>query len=227
MQNRSMFTLLKSFWLYFQPAPVAKKPKVAPATEALPAETEQQTEETVQSDRKPAKRRQDPRQDLGDNCYQLAFHEARNSWELVPAQTMLNALEERGRSMAMAVYRALSEGKQLRMAAHLKSKQSKVAKYADGCSRANADLRNCKQQEAKLGPSEPCPKLASLLVYATTFGLTISIAPTLHDLFTGLDPFMKWLAGGVSGWGISYLIVHGMLPAIPETITEEENETNE
>jgi hypothetical protein len=40
----------------------------------------------------------------------------------------------------------------------------------------------------------------------------MSLSPTLHDLLTGFDPYMKWIVGIATAAGISIAILHGLLP---------------
>ena len=154
----------------------------------------------------------DPRAELEADCYKTGFQVARKSWELEPNEQTRQALETKATAMGLARYLPPSETEEERKAKSYEKLEAELKKREAGRDRARAVAQSARRVLAALGPAQPRPAISALLRHAATLGLTISIAPTLHDLAIGLDPFLKWLVGGLSAWGLSLLVVHGLLP---------------
>jgi len=169
----------------------------------------------------------DPRLYLEAQCHRLAFQAARKSWELVPDEPTQKALEAKGVALAQSMHRPHSERNDQRKLEKFKGLHDERTKRIAGRDRAKAVSQARDQDLAALGAGRRYPSIPTILRHAATLGLAISIAPTLRDLFVGLDPFMKWLAGGACAWGVSLLIIQGMLPieASPQQPREEAHQS--
>src|SRR5690606_15326179 len=132
-------------------------------------------------------------------------------------------LEAEASAKALSTCRPRSESGERLKLQKLQALETELKKRTAAQDRAKAVAQLSHRELAKLGARKSYPAMPPVLIHAATLGLAISVAPTLHDLFTGLDPFLKWLAGGACAWGVSLLIIHGILPTsqAPNSTTDE------
>jgi|GEM_PF-1734298 len=211
-----MYASLENVWRpwrdFFQGSP-----KSADAESKRPVQkTESPT--TSPTSAEPAERKtkpkahSDPRVELERRSYKSGFRFSTKSGELEANRETEQSLIQKATGDALTIVRSSSEANEDRKAQKYKALQATLKVRSDARDRAKAVHHQASRSLAALGPAKPRPEIPALLRHATTVGLTISIAPTFHDLAVGLDPFFKWLVAVVSAWGLGLLIVHGLLP---------------
>ena len=156
--------------------------------------------------------RPDPRQELEGTCYTLGFDSARKSWALKSDPAMLRALEGKASALTQSVHRPSTEASEKRAQKKLTATEDELERRMAANERTRAVAQSRQEELAALGEPSPRPEIAPVLILAFTLGLALSIAPTIHDLLTGLDPVLKWLVGGLLAGGVGFLVVRGMMP---------------
>lgn len=164
-------------------------------------------------DRKPAL---NPRRELEDRAYQHGWKVARDSGmrDIDPATS--RALEADASSMAQAALRPPSDVREERRGARF-TELAEIRKRQElESDRAASAVANARKGLGDLGPPSACPAISRRLYIGSLFGLTISTAPTFHDMFVGLDGLLMWIGGIVCAVGVSLFIVHGIIHQNPE-----------
>lgn len=157
-----------------------------------------------------------PRRELEDRAYQHGYKLARESGLRDVDASALRALESDAVAMAQAACRPPSAAREERRTARM-SELFETRKRQDlETDRAAVTVANTSKSERALGPRTPFPTISRKLYFGAMFGLTISTAPTFHDMFVGLDGLLMWLFGGLCAVGVSLFIVHGIVQRNPE-----------
>lgn len=76
---------------------------------------------------------------------------------------------------------------------------------------AQANVRTLREELAALG-SNPYPNAGAILRWSATVGISLSLAPTIHDFFPGLFQILRWLLAFGFSFAFSLLIVNAILP---------------
>jgi hypothetical protein len=155
------------------------------------------------------------RRALEERLYRLGYDTARESGVIDVDEPLLKALEAKAIAEALVVYRAPSDARDQRRLTQLKTLEETFKRRTVDRDRAAVESAVAHKRLAALGTRLPRPSVSAVFKHAATLALTVSIAPTFHDLLAGFDPFLKWIVAGVCAWGVSLLLVHGILPAPP------------
>lgn len=154
----------------------------------------------------------DGRTDLGKHCYKVGNRTALSSGLPVKDAEMVRTLDAEAQSIAQAGHRPPSQILDQQRVARLTLLDETRPRQIVERDRAAIQLGATKEKLAAMGTPAPFPTLSSVLEYSALIGLSISIAPTFHDMCVGLDPFLRWAVGGGCAVGVSLLIIHGILP---------------
>jgi len=155
----------------------------------------------------------DPRVQLRLDSRALGSKTARKSGALAAVVATLAALRGEATAMALALHESLSEADQERKRRSYETLEQRLERQLEKRDRAKVRVQETRRAWAEMGPEKPRPTVSVLLRHAAVLGLMLSIAPTFHDLGVGLDPAMRWLAGGLAAWGLSLFIILGLMPS--------------
>lgn len=159
----------------------------------------------------PDAERYNPRRDLERRAYRQGRRIAEDSGLRDADPATERALASEAAAMGTAAYRPQCPAQDQRRVERL-AELAKIRTRQDlECDRAALLIAVEKAKLAAIGPAAAYPAISKKLYYGSICGLAISIAPTLHDLFVGLDPVLMWVAGGLCSIGISLFIVHGIV----------------
>ena len=185
-----------------------KKPNSAKPNASRTEEKDPSVDEDVVAPKPGA----DPRVALKKRCGRLGLQAALDGRHLEPDETTIKALEAEATAEAQTLARPLSAADEARKTKELARLDDQHQKRSAARDRAKAESQVANQKLAELGPSTAFPVLQLLLIQAVIIALAASIAPTAHDLAVGLDPFLRWIAGGATAWMISLVVVYGLMP---------------
>jgi len=169
----------------------------------------------------------DPRVQLRNDSRALGYKTARKSGALAPVPATLAALKGDATAMALALHKTYSDADDERKRRRYETLEHRLERQIEKRDRAKVRAQEARREWAEMGPGNPRPTVSALLRHAATLGLTLSIAPTAHDLAVGLDPFMRWLVGGVAAWGLSLFIIHSLMPSSSDSSPGSDDGTDE
>lgn len=158
------------------------------------------------------------REAIYGECFDLGYDTARKSRLPRVVEAMLKALEGAAHAIAAGFSVALSEFTQQNLARRLKAREDSREQRTLERDRAANKLDAARQNLASIEAPGAYPIISPLLAVTATLWLAVSLAPSFHDMFVGLDAFMMWFAGGFIGMGVAVAVLLGMLPSrSPET----------
>lgn len=178
------------------PPPTSSPPQEFPTTESAP---------------QPEPRR-NPKAELEERCYKIGRDTALESGTRKPNTALLHSLEAGAGAIGQAAHVPPSEQRDQKRIVRLAELAEEYERHLTDRDRAAVYNAAELKKLADLGPREAPPAFPQQFYYAAVIGLSASTIPVFHDLFLGLDPFMKWVAGGICAAGLSLLIVHGIFP---------------
>lgn len=171
----------------------------------------------AQAAQKPAQYAQreahNPRAQLHKDCESLGYRAALKHGSPYPDANVRKAVESDAASLAETIYRPVNEAIEQQRKERLAQLEQRHQEQQISRDRAAVSLVEAKRERAKLGALEAAPDAPYLLLGFATLGLSLSFAPTLHDLFVGLDAVLRWMAGGLSGLVLGAFIVLGIYPS--------------
>lgn len=187
---------------------------MSPPAETPSAAGETATAQPVQKPEESAPREaHNPRAQLHKDCEALGYRAALKHGSPYPDANVRKAVEADAASLAETIYRPVNEAIEQQRKERLVRLEQRHQEQQISRDRAAVSLVEAKRERAKLGALEAAPDVPHILLGFATLGLSLSFAPTLHDLFVGLDPVLRWMAGGLSGLVLGAFIVLGIFPA--------------
>lgn len=214
-----MKELLLRYWNTLwkrDPVPLPQTPRaleIAPAPTANTAALEQAVFAA------PVKKPVNPRADLADRCYRMAYQIAIESGTPDPEQHQVEAVQAKATAEANAIYRQYSERKNERRLAQLGRLDGDRARRSIDRDRAAIHYAEERRKLARHGDARIAAPIPALLQATATVGLGVSLAPTFHDMFVGLDGLLMWVLGGGCAVGVSVFIVQSIIPTNAATLS--------
>src|SRR5262249_30467630 len=114
-----------------------------------------------------------------------------------PDPVVLKTLEEKAMLFAIAAtlpaYDPSANLGDRRTADRLGALDEELERAEADCEMAAAELRRRQDELPKRGRAAPRPSASPLLRWSAAVCITVSLAPTLHDLLVGMFPLLRWL----------------------------------
>lgn len=161
-----------------------------------------------------------PLKGLFDQGYNRGYQTATASQAFKPDDLVLKGLENEAVGMALGEYRPeydpAAHAGDRQMAARQSAREEALKARTEELDIAISVARHRKDELAKAGILPPPPRVSDVLRWTSTSALTLSLAPTIHDVFAGLnDPLIAWLIALGFGSVVSLLMVTAILPNGP------------
>jgi hypothetical protein len=148
------------------------------------------------------------RERLIAKCHVMGKELARVTKGLKPDAVVLKALEERAVAISLAeILPSFGPADNLidrRTEARIAALDAELAEGDDECKIAAAHSRRRQEELAKHAPYTHRPAASDLFRWTAALGITISLAPTIHDLLSGMFPLLKWVVA--MGFGASFAL---------------------
>jgi hypothetical protein len=157
-------------------------------------------------------------------CEAFGDQVGKNCMEIKPSESLLEGARLFARSEAERIARPRSEQTdeldrdQLKQ---LNDRRDSLGRAEERLLNANVEVRKCEAALAALAPLGMYPMVSPAFRWTAVAGLTLSLAPAVHDLLPGIvDPLLVWiLAIGFAG-AVGALVILGILPDSPEERTK-------
>jgi hypothetical protein len=154
---------------------------------------------------------------LFEQSYKRGYQTAIASMAHKPDEVVLKGLEGEAIGLALGEFRpeynpAVHPGDGQREARQ-SLREETLKTRTEELDIAIAESRRRKDELAKAGVVTERPEASDMLRWTATIALTLSLAPTIHDVFAGLnDPLIAWLIALAFGSVVSLLMVTAILP---------------